>query len=62
MASFRLATTDDPRDGRTHMVLGSMHYLNVYDDSGWRFSDESQTGPTVLKQIHYFADTSVFID
>ena len=45
MASFRLASTDDCRDGVAHLVSGSTHYLNVFDDSGWRFSDESHSEP-----------------
>ena len=34
------------------MVFGSTHYLNVYADSGWRFSDESQTEPYVAIDRH----------
>ncbi|CAE7722926.1 unnamed protein product [Symbiodinium necroappetens] len=67
-----LASTEDPRDGATLLVSGSTHYLNVYDDSGWRFSDESQTefcstmqslpSPPPLVYMDGFTNALVFDD
>ena len=40
---LRLASTEDPRDGPTYLAAGSVHYLNLHPDSGWRDSDETAT-------------------
>ena len=41
VSQLRMASTDDPRDGRTFLSMGSTNYLNHFPDSGWLDSDES---------------------
>ena len=38
---FRLASVEDPADGRLHLATGSCHYMNVFDGP-WKHSVEDK--------------------
>ncbi|CAE7426316.1 unnamed protein product, partial [Symbiodinium sp. CCMP2456] len=63
-----LASTEDPRDGPTYLAAGSVHYLNLHPDSGWRDSDEfrqtmsSLQVPPPIVNMDGFTNSLIFDD